>query len=94
MLRYGRVLNPTEEDARIVNLLNDRIHNDPRVENVLLPFRDGIMLAYKLITQQPSEAYIPRNDYMSFRTPAEMKMEPYATGSHPYPTFPRRGERL
>ena len=36
------------EDARIVNLLNDRIHNDPRVENVLLPFRDGIMLAYKL----------------------------------------------
>ena len=48
MLRYGRVLNPTEEDARIVNVLNDRIHNDPRVENVLLPFRDGIMLAYKL----------------------------------------------
>jgi caffeoyl-CoA O-methyltransferase len=48
MLRYGRVLNRTEEDARIVNLLNDRIHSDPRVENVLLPFRDGIMLAYKL----------------------------------------------
>ena len=48
MLRYGRVLNPTEEDARIVNLLNVRIHNDARVENVLLPFRDGIMLAYKL----------------------------------------------
>ena len=47
MLRYGRVLNPTEEDARIVNLLNDRIQKDPRVENVLLPFRDGIMLAYK-----------------------------------------------
>ena len=48
MLRYGRVLNPTEEDARIVNLLNERIHKDSRVENVLLPFRDGIMLAYKL----------------------------------------------
>ena len=48
MLRYGRVLNPVEEDARIVNVLNGRIHNDPRVENVLLPFRDGIMLAYKL----------------------------------------------
>jgi caffeoyl-CoA O-methyltransferase len=48
MLRYGRVLNSTGEDARIVNALNDRIHNDPRVENVLLPFRDGIMLAYKL----------------------------------------------
>lgn len=48
MLRYGRVLNPVEEDARIVNLLNGRVHKDPRVENVLLPFRDGIMLAYKL----------------------------------------------
>ena len=48
MLRYGRVLNPTEEDARIVNVLNDRIQSDPHVENVLLPFRDGIMLAYKL----------------------------------------------
>src|ERR1700757_3112383 len=48
MLRYGRVLNPTEEDARIVNALNAQIHSDRRVENVLLPFRDGIMLAYKL----------------------------------------------
>jgi caffeoyl-CoA O-methyltransferase len=48
MLRYGRVLNPEEQDAKIVNALNARVHNDPRVENVLLPFRDGIMLAYKL----------------------------------------------
>jgi caffeoyl-CoA O-methyltransferase len=48
MLRYGRVLDPVDEDARIVDALNSRIHNDPRVENVLLPFRDGIMLAYKL----------------------------------------------
>ena len=48
MLRYGRVLSPSEEDARIVNALNGRIQNDARVENVLLPFRDGIMLAYKL----------------------------------------------
>ena len=48
MLRYGRVLNPVEEDSRIVNALNGRLHEYPRVENVLLPFRDGIMLAYKL----------------------------------------------
>jgi caffeoyl-CoA O-methyltransferase len=48
MLRYGRVLNPAEEDSRIVNALNGRVHKDPRVENVLLPFCDGIMLAYKL----------------------------------------------
>lgn len=48
MLRYGRVLDPEEPDAKIVNALNARVHNDLRVENVLLPFRDGIMLAYKL----------------------------------------------
>jgi caffeoyl-CoA O-methyltransferase len=48
MLRYGRVLKPVDEDARTVAALNDRIQNDPRVENVLLPFRDGVMLAYKV----------------------------------------------
>ena len=48
MLRYGRVLNPVDEDARIVNALNGRVQKDPRVENLLLPFRDGIMLVYKL----------------------------------------------
>ncbi len=47
MLRVGRVLSPRDRDARIVATLNDRIQNDERVENVLLPIRDGVMLAYR-----------------------------------------------
>ncbi|MGH7770228.1 MAG: O-methyltransferase [Candidatus Binatia bacterium] len=47
MMQSGKVLNPTDERVRSVHALNDRIQKDPRVENVLLPIRDGIMLAYK-----------------------------------------------
>ena len=47
MLRGGRVLSPREQDSRTVAALNDRIQKDKRVENVLLPVRDGIMLAYR-----------------------------------------------
>jgi caffeoyl-CoA O-methyltransferase len=47
MLRGGRVLSPREQDARTVAALNDRIQKDERVENVLLPIRDGVMLAYR-----------------------------------------------
>jgi caffeoyl-CoA O-methyltransferase len=47
MLRGGRVLSPREQDARTVAALNDRIQKDQRVENVLLPIRDGVMLAYR-----------------------------------------------
>jgi caffeoyl-CoA O-methyltransferase len=48
MLRGGRVLDPTDAATRAVDALNKRICNDPRVENVLLPVRDGIMLVRKL----------------------------------------------
>ena len=48
MLRGGRVLDPTDAPSRAVDALNQRIRNDPRVENVLLPVRDGIMLVRKL----------------------------------------------
>lgn len=48
MLRGGKVLEPKDAGSRIIASLNDRIQSDPRVENVLLPVRDGIMLAYKL----------------------------------------------
>jgi caffeoyl-CoA O-methyltransferase len=48
MLRSGKVLNPTDVGTRTIDALNGRIQNDPRVENVLLPVRDGIMLVYKL----------------------------------------------
>jgi caffeoyl-CoA O-methyltransferase len=47
MLRGGRVLSPRDHDARTVAALNDRIQKDQRVENVLLPIRDGVMLAYR-----------------------------------------------
>ena len=48
MLRGGRVLDPTDAATRAVDALNKRIRNDPRVENVLLPVRDGVMLVRKL----------------------------------------------
>jgi predicted O-methyltransferase YrrM len=48
VLRSGRVLDPRDSATKIVDALNQRIRNDPRVENVLLPFRDGIMLVRKL----------------------------------------------
>src|SRR5215467_9138011 len=47
MLRGGRVLSPKDQDSRTVAALNDRIQKDHRVENVLLPLRDGVMLAYR-----------------------------------------------
>ena len=46
-LRGGRVLSPRDQDSRTVAALNDRIQKDQRVENVLLPVRDGVMLAYR-----------------------------------------------
>jgi caffeoyl-CoA O-methyltransferase len=48
MLRGGRVLDPRDAASKAVDALNKRIRNDPRVENVLLPVRDGIMLVRKL----------------------------------------------
>lgn len=48
MFRGGRVLNPMDPGTRAIHLLNERIQNDHRVENLLLPIRDGIMLAYRL----------------------------------------------
>ncbi len=48
MLRSGRVLNPSDEGTQVIDALNKRIRNDSRVENVLLPIRDGIMLVFKL----------------------------------------------
>ena len=48
MLRSGDVMEPSEPGTLAVDALNKRIRNDSRVENVLLPVRDGIMLVYKL----------------------------------------------
>jgi caffeoyl-CoA O-methyltransferase len=46
MLRDGRVLDANAHEAGTVAIqgLNDRLVNDPRVEVVLLPVRDGVSL--------------------------------------------------
>jgi len=48
MLRGGQVLDPQDRGTKAIDELNKRIRKDPRVENVLLPMRDGIMLVRKL----------------------------------------------
>jgi len=47
----GKVLEePLPQDAQTQSIatFNSYVHDDPRVENVLLPLRDGVMLARKL----------------------------------------------
>jgi caffeoyl-CoA O-methyltransferase len=47
VLWSGRVLAPSTEDARGIAAFNERVTRDPRVENVLLPVRDGVMIVRK-----------------------------------------------
>jgi caffeoyl-CoA O-methyltransferase len=44
----GRVLDPKAASDRAIAAFNARLTGDPRVENVLVPVRDGLMLARKL----------------------------------------------
>ena len=46
-LRHGRVLNPENEDDRAIVALNRKLSEDSRVEAVLLPFADGMMMCRK-----------------------------------------------
>lgn len=48
MVQSGKVLDPKDEAVVAVDKLNRKIRDDVRVENVLLPVRDGLMLVYKL----------------------------------------------
>jgi caffeoyl-CoA O-methyltransferase len=48
VLWSGKVIDQTDKDTRAVIAFNDKVHNDPRVENVLLPVRDGIMMMRKV----------------------------------------------
>jgi caffeoyl-CoA O-methyltransferase len=43
----GEVLDPRTPSAKGIVAFNTRVTTDPRVDNVLLPVRDGIMLARK-----------------------------------------------
>jgi caffeoyl-CoA O-methyltransferase len=48
VLWSGKVVEPSpDKDTRAILSFNDQVHNDSRVENVLLPVRDGIMLIRK-----------------------------------------------
>ena len=48
MLWYGQVLDPPDEESRVLHELNEFISRDERVENVLLTVRDGVQLLIKL----------------------------------------------
>ena len=52
VLWEGKVLNAgtKERDTQAIRAFNDKVQNDPRVENVLLPLRDGLMIIQKLPT--------------------------------------------
>jgi caffeoyl-CoA O-methyltransferase len=47
VLWSARVLNPQEKSDREIAAFNRKAHGDPRVEMVMLPVRDGMLLARK-----------------------------------------------
>ena len=47
VLWSGRVLNPEDASDHTIAKFNESLKNDPRIELVMLPIRDGITLAYK-----------------------------------------------
>ena len=42
----GKVLDPKDESDKAIDALNNYVTKDPRVNNVLLTLRDGLMLAF------------------------------------------------
>lgn len=49
VLWSGKVLHPNDPDAHAIVAFNRLIQSDPRVENVCLTVRDGMMLAWKRV---------------------------------------------
>lgn len=47
VLWSGKVINPEDDDTRAIVAFNERVEQDPRVDNVCLTVRDGMMLAWK-----------------------------------------------
>jgi caffeoyl-CoA O-methyltransferase len=47
MLQHGRVVDPKDQSAQAIDTLNKKLTGDPRVECVLLPIADGLMLCRK-----------------------------------------------
>ena len=52
VLWYGKVIDKdsikTDKETKAIVEFNNKVHEDPRVENVLLPVRDGLMILRKL----------------------------------------------
>ncbi|MGB0431233.1 MAG: O-methyltransferase, partial [Bacteroidia bacterium] len=50
VLWSGKVINPakTDNDTEGIRAFNSKVQNDSRVENVIIPVRDGIMAARKI----------------------------------------------
>lgn len=51
VLWYGKVLEeakPNDKDTKTLQELNDLVANDPRVESLILPIRDGISIIRKI----------------------------------------------
>jgi len=49
VLWSGKVMEKKQrKDAALLDAFNKKIHADPRVENILLPIRDGLIIAQKL----------------------------------------------
>jgi caffeoyl-CoA O-methyltransferase len=50
VLWSGKVIDPDakDKDTEAIRAFNWKVQQDPRVENVLLPIRDGIMMARKI----------------------------------------------
>ncbi len=44
----GKVLNPNDADTQAIAQYNQYLANHPKVQTVLLPFRDGLSLSYVL----------------------------------------------
>jgi predicted O-methyltransferase YrrM len=50
VLWSGKVIediNPSDKSTVAIHAFNEKVHNDPRVENILIPIRDGIMALRK-----------------------------------------------
>lgn len=51
VLWYGKVVEPTkkgDKDTKALKAFNQKLHDDNRIENILLPIRDGILVSRKI----------------------------------------------
>lgn len=48
VLWSGKVVTDAKDpDTNVIRAFNEKIHNDPRVDNLMLPIRDGLLIARK-----------------------------------------------